>query len=195
MKKNAILLFGILILSVATIKAQDYVWDFGNDRTLFPIGIEYTEDTEVAGLLICPRAETNPMQIVQKYGREQAGVPSTYKYCFSPNGSGYNGAKNTDEKPRRMTPDKRFLSFKVKENCIIKARIMAPAKGASASLFVTDGKNLLGTMTPNNEYNDVFTECTVSYSHIGEGEKTIYIFGNNNVRICYMEVKSETDGK
>ena len=195
MKKNLFLLFGMLLLSIMTISAQNYVWNFGQDRILFPKGVQYINDTIVAGLTISSKAETNPMQIVQKYGREKSGVPSTYQYCLSPNGSGYNKSKDSDEAPRKMIPDKRYLSFKVNSNCIIKAHILAPYKGSSARLFITDGKKLIGTMIPIIESNDVFTECSVNYSHSNNNESTLYIYGNNTVRICYLEVKSDTSDK
>ena len=58
----------MLLLSIMTISAQNYVWNFGQDRILFPKGVQYINDTIVAGLTISSKAETNPMQSSKSMG-------------------------------------------------------------------------------------------------------------------------------
>ncbi|MDR2626694.1 MAG: hypothetical protein LBC40_01510, partial [Dysgonamonadaceae bacterium] len=151
----------------------------------------YTADTTIAGLTV--HSATNTATAGEVAAQEKSFNGVNYIQAFNLGGAGLWGSDFdtgvTSGTPIRMMPRQRYMSFNVSGGVTITARLMLRYSGGTGRVFVTDGTNLLGTMTVSSNTN--IAEQSVNYT--GSEDKTLYVFGDGQIYFFYMKVEPYGD--
>lgn len=187
--KKLLLSLSLAFIATAFVNAQDYVWNFGQDQTTFPVTASRQPVETISNLTIF-QGETSSAPIVNM-GEIRSGKKNfngiEYVQRFQFNGAGYAGANVADEAPLVFMPTQRYISFPVNGDCVIKGHIITGSSSTARKIFVTDGESLVGVMAAP-EGNDA-VETTVKYT--GKAT-TLYMFCNSACNMYYLEVKGDT---
>lgn len=180
--KKLILSASVLVVALF-VNAQNYEWNFGNDRTNFPEIAGYPDGATINGLTI----SSGNANMGQTESSQKTWNDVTYEYRFKFNGAGYTGASVDDETPSTNMPSQRYISFAVDGNVTILVHGITGSSSQARRIFVTDGTGLIGTvLLPAG--SDI-TEHTVNYTG---NAATLYMFCNQACNLYYLRVTSET---
>lgn len=185
MKRKLLFLASATLFAFSSINAQNYEWTFGNDLTNFPVGAGYSETTVINNLTIVPG--NNVTNMGQVDASKKSFGDASYVNRFKFNGTGYSGAKVTDEVPTVNMPTQRYISFPVTGAVTIAAQAITGSTDALRRIFVTDGENLIGTMLTDGTSN--VAEYKVEYTGAAA---TLYLFCNQAVNLYNLKVTTNT---
>lgn len=186
MKTKLLSSFAAIMLFAGVAHAQK-TWDFGNDHTTWPLGSGYATNTVVDNLGMygsAPDAETqitNFGAITTNNATFPDGFTATYR--FQMNGAGYSGTT-----PLAM-PSQRFVHFDVSGNCTVKVWFKTGSNGATRTVYVSDGINIVGSGTSNSGSNADFVTFTATYT--GPATK-LYVYGSAANNLYKMQVTGAT---
>src|ERR1035437_8264251 len=184
--KKTILLFAATLLLSFGLQAQTQEWVFGNDVTNFPVngGIATNATKTVNGLRITAGATAS----ITNMGAITASGKSlgTYSYInrFQFNGGGYTSAAAGQATPTVNMPIQRYISFSVSGNSTITAYGITGSNTSERKLFVTDGTNLIGTMTfpvTTGPMNEAIVDYTGPAT-------TLYMYCNASINLYDLKV-------
>jgi len=188
--KKTLLITALVAIAVFSVQAQgtSKVWNFGSNTTLFPvsggIGAGPDRSVYVDGLGIHTGTQTNTnMGAVN--ASSKTFVSSTlgeisFINRFQLNGGGYTGSSTTDQVPTDNMPTQRYLTIAVGGNSTLYCIGITGSNNSDRKVFVTDGTNLIGTMSFGG--TDLM-DFTINYTGTAT---TLYIFGNSACNLYYL---------
>lgn len=192
--KKVLLIFSLAIVCTIALNAQK-VWNLGGDATLattspaFPLssGIGNGDGSAgnpafpvmIDGLGITGISTNVNMGAVNTSAKTFGSYSFPNRFQF--NGAGYPSAAATDAAPSVNMPTQRFLSFNVSGNSTIYMIGITGSSSSERKLFVTDGTNLIGSVT--FPAGSALNDGTVTYTG---GATTLYIFGNAAVNLTLL---------
>lgn len=183
--KKTLLLTALVAIAIFSINAQGTtkVWNFGSNTTLFPLsaGIGAGPDLSVYkdGLGIHTGTVTNTNMGAITASSKTFGS-YTFANRFQFNGGGYSSSAATDLTPTTNLPTQRFLTISVGGNSTLYCIGITGSNNTDRKVFVTDGTNLVGTMSFGG--TDLM-EYTINYTGPAT---TLYIYGNSACNLYYL---------
>ncbi len=201
--KKTLLIIAVAFMAIFASNAQK-IWNFGTDATNWPISAGIGNGDGSAGNPVWPVSKdglqlagpvaTPPAVPNVNMGQVEASVKTfttfTFANRFKFNGAGYPGATDADVAPTvsgvsYFTPTQRYVAFNVSGNSVIYAIGITGSNTSSRKIFVTDGVNLIGTMSfpglPSG--TPPLNDATVNYT--GPATK-IYLFCNQSINLYYL---------
>jgi|SRR6218665_497886 len=174
-------LFAMMLFSSFS-NAQTKVWDFGNNRTTWPISSGITEETVVDNLGLFPiSTNTNFGAITSNNTTFDDGYVGAYR--FQMNGGGGVTAPV-------YTPVQRYVYFDVSGACQVKVWFKTGSNGSARTVFVTDGSAVVGSATTNSGSNLDTAIITANYTAAAGGR--IYIYGDTACNLFKIQVTGAT---
>jgi len=154
-------------------------WDFGNDITTWPpspgIG---TDPVIIDDLGLVPIInETNFGAVNNNAQTFSDGFTAVRR--FQMNGAGYPIG------PFQVMPDRRYIYFGVNGPCRVKVWFRTNSNGASRTLYVTNGTEIIGSETTNSGGNDNLAILEAIYTG---GPSNLYVFGSAACNLYKLEV-------
>lgn len=187
MKTKLFLSILTMVLSTSASIAQTKTWDFGNDRTTWPVSSGTgVSQTAISNLGLFANAEGSTA--IANFGAitsANATFPDGYvgTHRFQLNGAGFpTGAFSN-------MPVQRFVYFNVSGACTVKVWFKTGSNGASRTVYVTNGTATLGSATTNSGSNTDFAVITAA--HTG-GAAQLYIYGDTACNLYKIEVTGTT---
>jgi hypothetical protein len=192
MKKQLLILFSTVLISVSSISAQTKVWDFGNNLGGFwpltgsgigTIGAGTSTVIDKLGLFSNDPLNTG----IANFGAITANVAAfsdgyTSVNRFQMNGGGGGTAGN-------LLPTQRYLYFNVDGACTVTVWFKTGSNGTTRKVMCTNGVTLLGSGTSNDSATGgtnadlvIFT-ATISAADAAVGK--IYIYGDTTANNLY----------
>lgn len=185
--RKTLLLTALVAIAIFSINAQgaNKVWNFGSNTTLFPLssGIAAGSTVIVDGLSIT--AGTSPANMgaitgsVKTFTSQSLGELS-FANRFQFNGGGYTGSSTADAVPTVNMPTQRYLSIAVGGNSTLYCIGITGSNDSDRKIFVTDGTNLVGTMSFGGR--DLM-DYTINYTG---SATTLYIYCNAACNLYYL---------
>lgn len=170
-----------MLFSSITI-AQTKTWDFGNDRTTWPVSSGITTQRIVDNLGLYPiSTNTNFGAITTNNASFTDGFTATHR--FQMNGAGYSGSTFM------AMPTQRFLFFDVSGACTVKVWFKTGSNGATRTVYVTNGSAAIGSAATNSGGNDDSAIVTASYT--GSAGR-LYIYGDTACNLYKVTVNGAT---
>lgn len=188
--KKTLLLTALVAIAIFSINAQgaNKVWNFGSNTTLFPlssgIGAGPDKSVYVDGLGIHTGTVTNTNMgaitaSVKTFTSQSLGELS-FANRFQFNGGGYTGSSTADAVPTVNMPTQRYLSIAVGGNSTLYCIGITGSNDSDRKIFVTDGTNLVGTMSFGGR--DLM-DYTINYTG---SATTLYIYCNAACNLYYL---------
>lgn len=168
--------------------AQTKTWDFGNDRTNWPVSSGTgVPQTSINNLGLYANADDAPTQIVNfaAITTNNATFPDGYTatHRMQMNGAGFSSGNFSN------MPAQRFAYFNVSGNCTVKVWFKTGSNGAVRTIYVTNGTSTLGSATTNSGSNTDFAIVTATYT----GPATqLYVYGDAANNLYKIEVTGTT---
>lgn len=193
--KKLLLSVSLAFLATSFISAQNYVWNFGNDATTFPVTASRDRVVTINNLTITQNLEDAVSQITNT-GAINAGGSKNYegtKYVnrFQFGGAGYTGGNDQQAVPTVFMPTQRYISFPVDGNCSISAIYFTGSNSSSRKIFVTDGDALVGSFDAVAMSGAEALKSTVEYTGPAT---TLYMYCNAASNLYYLEVTGTSVG-
>ena len=188
MKRNVLFLVFALV-AVLGAKAQDviYDWNFSDaavwDQNFggYPAG----ETTTIDGLSFTPG--TTPANFGATNASPKTVGDVNYDTRMQLNGGGYSGSAEGQTTPMVNMPTQRYLSFDVTGDVTIDVVGVTGNNSNTRYMFLTDGIDLIGTITFPGDGTGQPYKKTVSYT--GDAA-TLYLFTNQSCNIYEIIVTS-----
>lgn len=180
-------IFAFMLFTSVT-KAQTKTWDFGNDRTNWPVSSGTgVSQTSVSNLGLYANAEGSESPIVN-FGAittNNASFPDGYTatHRMQLNGAGFSAGNFS------AMPAQRFAYFNVSGNCTVKVWFKTGSNGAVRTVYVTNGTSTLGSAATNTGSNTDFAIITATYS--GPAAQ-LYVYGDAACNLYKIEVTGTT---
>lgn len=188
MKTKLFLSILTLVLTTGISNAQTKVWDFGNDRTNWPVSTGTgVNQTSIDNLGLFANAEGAPTSITN-FGAitaANATFPDTYvgTHRFQLNGAGFPSGAFSN------MPSQRFAYFNVSGPCTVKVWFKTGSNSATRTVYVTNGTATLGSAATNSGTNTDFAIITAAYTG-GVGQ--LYVYADAACNLYKIEVTGTT---
>ena len=186
MKKIVLLVFALVAMVGA--KAQIlYDWNFSDaavwDQNFagYPSGVT----TTIAGLSFTPG--TTPANFGATNASPKTVDDVDYSTRMQLNGGGYSGSAEGQATPMVNMPTQRYLSFDVDGPVTIDVVGVTGNNSNTRYMFLTDGTDLIGTLTYPGDGTGQPYKKTVSYT--GDAA-TLYLFSNQSCNVYEIIVTS-----
>lgn len=176
------------VLFTSLTKAQTKTWDFGNDRTNWPVSSGTgVPQTSINNLGLYANADDAQSQIINfaAITTNNATFPDGYTatHRMQLNGAGFASGAFSN------MPAQRFAYFNVSGNCTVKVWFKTGSNGAARTVYVTNGTSTLGSATTNTGSNTDFAIITASYT--GAAAR-LYVYGDAASNLYKIEVTGTT---
>ncbi|HEX9827214.1 MAG TPA: hypothetical protein VGA80_11495 [Flavobacteriaceae bacterium] len=182
MKKKLLLFILPMLLFTAMLQSQTKVWDFGNDNTTWPGSAGVAVDTYVDQLVLVPGSGVTDFGKVNNSSADFSifsGETYTAFQRFQMAGG---------SSPSGNLPTKRYLYFTVDGPCTVKIYFKTGSNGATRTLFVSDGVDLItdGSETTNDGTNGDLAILEGTYSSVSGGK--LYVYNDPACNLYKIEV-------
>lgn len=172
MKQKLLLIILLVLFFTAALRAQNHVWDLGNDTANWPTTAGFDVTTTIDGLTVVPGGSTTGT-IEAKSVTWFSGTANEYTSTnrFKLNGSsGIDPSGGVD-----FMPTKRYVTFPVSGPVSVKIWFRPSGTSLPRALWVTDGS---AEVTHYDGLGD--TDPNYIEANYNGGAGNLYIFGANN---------------
>lgn len=172
----------VLFTAFSSISAQTKVWDFGTDRTNWPLdgtGVSANKVVDLLGLV--PGASSG------NFGKVNTGTSGAFPGDSYTAGVRFQlGGGGGVTAP--AIPTAKYLQFNVNGPCTVKVWAKTSTNGAVRNLYVTDGATIYGVATTNSGSNIDTAITTANVTAAG----TLYIYSDAGHNLYKIEVVGAT---